>query len=67
MSARCSVRHISSWGGDAGLEPYRLEKALRVAAAVMARRGRTLTEAHRVLMAGVFDATDGARSAVFGG
>jgi UDP-N-acetylglucosamine diphosphorylase/glucosamine-1-phosphate N-acetyltransferase len=55
-----------SWGGDAGLEPYRLAKALRVAEAAMARRGRTLTEANRLLLAGVFEATDGARSAVFG-
>jgi hypothetical protein len=42
-----------SWGrprdgfGEDGFTPYRLEKALRVAEAVMARRDRPLTEAQR--------------------
>ena len=55
-----------SWGGDGGLEPYRLEKALQVAQAAMERRGRTLQEAERSMLAEVFDATAGARAAVFG-
>jgi len=45
-------RHVPSfaWGGSDGLVPYRAEKALRVAEAVMARRNRELTEADRVLL-----------------
>ena len=43
-------RHVPSfsWGGADGLAPYRTDKAFRVAEAVMARRGQTLTEAERV-------------------
>jgi UDP-N-acetylglucosamine diphosphorylase/glucosamine-1-phosphate N-acetyltransferase len=55
-----------SWGGDAGLEPYRLEKALAVATAVMARRGRELTDADRDMLGFVYEATEPARAAVFG-
>jgi UDP-N-acetylglucosamine diphosphorylase/glucosamine-1-phosphate N-acetyltransferase len=42
-------RHVPdfSWGGADGLVPYRLEKAFRVAEAVMARRDRPLTDADR--------------------
>ncbi len=54
-----------SWGGDGGLEPYRLDKALQVAEAAMARRGRALQEVERILLSEVFDATEGARAAVF--
>ncbi|MEO0559150.1 MAG: putative sugar nucleotidyl transferase [Bacteroidota bacterium] len=45
-------RHVPSfaWGGSDGLVPYRAEKALRVAEAVMARRTRELTEADRALL-----------------
>ena len=48
-----------SWGrprdgfGEDGFTPYRLEKALRVAEAVMARRDRTLSEAQRRVLAAV--------------
>ncbi len=40
-------RHVPSfaWGGGAGLVSYRVEKALEVARAVVARRGQTLTAA----------------------
>ena len=49
-------RHVSdfSWGGGEELVPYRLEKALRVAEAVMARRGRTLTAADRQALGAAF-------------
>ena len=45
-------RHVPSfaWGG-APLAPYRTEKALRVAEAVMARRGRSLSDAERARLA----------------
>ncbi|GAB5536818.1 MAG: GlmU family protein [Rubricoccaceae bacterium] len=48
-------RHVPSfaWGGSDGLVPYRAEKALRVAEAVMARRNRELTDADRKLLEGV--------------
>ena len=48
-------RHVPSfsWGGAEGLAPYRIEKALRVAEAVMARRGVPLTEADRALLAAI--------------
>lgn len=56
-------RHVPSfsWGGADGLVEYRLEKALRVAEAVMARRDIPLTEADRQMLAAVFDATAAAR------
>lgn len=52
-------RHVPSfsWGGAEGLVEYRLEKALRVAEAVMARRDVLLTEADRRMLAAVFEAT----------
>ena len=45
-------RHVPSfaWGGSDGLVPYRAEKALRVAQAVMARREHKLTDSDRVLL-----------------
>ena len=48
-------RHVPSfaWGGSEGLVPYRSEKALRVAEAVMARRDRPLTDADRALLEAV--------------
>ncbi|WP_412070079.1 putative sugar nucleotidyl transferase [Rubrivirga sp. IMCC43871] len=42
-----------SWGGAEGLAAYRPEKAFRVAEAVMARRGRELTDAERATLAGI--------------
>ncbi len=39
-----------SWGGAEGLTAYRLEKALRVAEAVQARRNQPLTDAERALL-----------------
>ena len=52
-------RHIPSfsWGGPDGFTTYRLDKALEVAAAVMARRDRVLTDAHRENLKAVFEAT----------
>lgn len=52
-------RHVPSfsWGGEGGFAEYRLEKALRVAEAVMARRDVPLTEADRAVLQSVFDAT----------
>jgi UDP-N-acetylglucosamine diphosphorylase/glucosamine-1-phosphate N-acetyltransferase len=45
-------RHLPSfsWGGAEGLSSYRIDKALRVAEAVLARRGRTLSAAERTLL-----------------
>ena len=42
-------RHVPgfSWGGAEALVPYRIDKALRVAEAVIARRGRALSDAER--------------------
>jgi UDP-N-acetylglucosamine diphosphorylase / glucose-1-phosphate thymidylyltransferase / UDP-N-acetylgalactosamine diphosphorylase / glucosamine-1-phosphate N-acetyltransferase / galactosamine-1-phosphate N-acetyltransferase len=50
-------RHIPSfsWGGASGVTEYRLEKALRVAEAVMARRDTPLTDADREMLSAVFD------------
>lgn len=51
-------RHIPSfsWGGaEAGFVPYRLDKALRVAEAVMARRDQPLTGADRDLFTMLFE------------
>lgn len=52
-------RHVPSfsWGGADRFEIYRLEKALRVAEAVMARRNKPLTDADRELLSHVFDST----------
>ena len=48
-------RHVPSfaWGGAEGLAPYRTDKAFRVAEAVMARRGRSLSGAERARLAHV--------------
>ena len=48
-------RHVPSfaWGGADGLVPYRTEKALRVAEAVMGRRDRALSDAERALLEAV--------------
>jgi len=46
-----------SWGSpEAGFVEYRLEKALQVAEAVMARRGKTLSEAERAVLTALFEA-----------
>ena len=55
-------RHVPSfsWGGPQdGLQTYRLEKALRVAEAVMARRSVPLTSADREMLTAVFEMTRG--------
>jgi UDP-N-acetylglucosamine diphosphorylase/glucosamine-1-phosphate N-acetyltransferase len=61
-------RYIPSfaWGSPEGFVEYRLEKALRVAEAVMARRDVALTDADRELLTYVFEHTAADRSA-FGG
>jgi len=47
-----------SWGGPQdGLTDYRLEKMLRVAETVMARRDTSLSDAGRELLSGLFGAT----------
>ncbi|GAB5519121.1 MAG: GlmU family protein [Rhodothermales bacterium] len=46
-----------SWGGSDGLVPYRLDKALRVAEAVMARRSRRLTPNDRAILSMLWDST----------
>ena len=48
-------RHVPSfaWGGAGGLQPYRTDKAFRVAEAVMARRDRSLSDAERRRLAEV--------------
>ena len=56
-----------SWGGDDGLTTYRLDKALRVAEAVVARRQVPLTDADRALLAAVFEGAAAERAAAFGG
>ena len=45
-------RHVPSfsWGGAEGLVPYRIDKALRVAEAVMTRRGKAVSDAERALL-----------------
>ena len=51
-------RHVPSfsWGGpQADVQTYRLEKALRVAEAVMARRNVALTAADRELLSAIFE------------
>lgn len=53
-------KHLPSftWGGQAeGLSTYRLEKALRVAEATLARRATSLTEARRAMLEEVFRQT----------
>ncbi len=51
-------RHIPSfsWGGADGFADYRIDKALRVAEAVMARRDRQLSDAERTLLAAIAEA-----------
>ena len=44
-----------SWGGSQGLERYRLDKALEVARAVMARRGLVLDELEEGILRWVGD------------
>lgn len=43
------------WGGSAGYQTYRMDKALATAERVMARRGVELTDAHRAVFAAVFE------------
>ena len=55
-------RHVPSfaWGGAEALVPYRIDKALRVAEAVVARRGRTLSDADRALLTSIAESPDAA-------
>ena len=46
------VPHFS-WGGADGLKPYRVDKALEVAEAVLARRGMDLSDAERALLTAI--------------
>ncbi|CAN5562132.1 GlmU family protein [soil metagenome] len=57
-------QHIPSfaWGGAAGLQEYRLDKALDVAETVMGRRDIPLTDADREMLSTVFARTAEARS-----
>lgn len=48
-----------SWGGPEGFSEFRLDKALRVADAVMRRRERELTDAERENLEAVFEVTRG--------
>ena len=48
-------RHIPSFSWGAPDVTYQLDKALRVAETVMARRGIALTEADRALLSSIFD------------
>jgi hypothetical protein len=51
-----------AWGGpEDGFETYRLDKALDVAEAVMARRDTPLTDADRALLTALFERTAEAR------
>jgi len=57
-------RHVPSfsWGGADGLVEYRIDKALRVAEAVMARRDVPLTDANRVMLQALARKADEHRS-----
>jgi hypothetical protein len=46
-----------AWGGAAGMEPYDLERALAVAATVMARRNVAAGDAYRELFRHVYSIT----------
>lgn len=46
-----------SWGGSKSLTTYDLDRCAKVAAKVMERRGRALTDAGRKLIQGVFELT----------
>ncbi len=56
-------RHVPSfsWGGADGFAEYRIEKALRVAEAVMARRDVPLTDADRALLQHIAETTEATR------
>jgi UDP-N-acetylglucosamine diphosphorylase / glucose-1-phosphate thymidylyltransferase / UDP-N-acetylgalactosamine diphosphorylase / glucosamine-1-phosphate N-acetyltransferase / galactosamine-1-phosphate N-acetyltransferase len=58
-------RHVPSfsWGGAESLVEYRVEKALRVAEAVMARRDAQLTVADRETLEAIFQETAAQRAA----
>src|SRR5690554_2886569 len=48
-----------TWGGpnEGGYTDYRIDKALKVAEVVMARRGRVLTDAERELLTAIYEAS----------
>lgn len=61
-------RHLPSfsWGGaDTGFTEYRLEKAMRVAETVMARRQVPFSEAHRRMLSAVYTTTRAGRRNVY--
>lgn len=51
-----------SWGGEAGFEEFRLEKAFEVADRMMSRRGIEFDAVEKELLTAVFDATQHHRS-----
>jgi UDP-N-acetylglucosamine diphosphorylase/glucosamine-1-phosphate N-acetyltransferase len=56
-----------SWGDpSAGFQEYRLEKALQVAEAMMARRKQALTDEERALLTAIFETTRVERGQVAG-
>ncbi len=55
-----------SWGGADGLVEYRIDKFLKVARAVMARRDKELTAAEETVLRAIHDASASERAAVFG-
>jgi len=57
-------RHVPSfsWGGADGFAAYRIDKALRVAEAVMTRRDVPLTDANRVMLQALAREADEPRS-----
>ena len=50
-----------SWGGKAGLQTYRIDKALETVALVMARRGEELNEQDAEILRTIFENTSGFR------
>src|SRR5690606_40192269 len=54
-------RHVPSfsWGGPEDFKEFRLDKALKVAEAVLLRRDHRLTDAERQNLAAVFEMTRG--------
>ena len=56
-----------SWGSPEGMVAYRIDKALRVAEAVMSRRDVPLTDADREMLQQVFEATASDRAAALAG
>ncbi|RYD51165.1 MAG: glucose-1-phosphate thymidylyltransferase [Sphingobacteriales bacterium] len=51
-----------SWGGASGLKTYTLDKALDTASRMMARRGKTLSDAEKAILKAIFDDTAAQRA-----